>query len=420
MSWKNEDTLYKTIDSLKQLAPPPNRQTVLALKAKLEQQEQRLHQRKLIFGRIAVFAKATAFVMLLTWTVSLSLSETNPALTASPTKSAAIDRQADTEQLVQPSYIVQLTPDHEIASVGYQPGEKKQIAGQKKLISQEEARLIVGKSMQLVYLEEQQPVFAYRSGVDPYIEALNKQLRGDMKKEEQRFQQVSPQNRKLYARSKDEAISVLKSEFGITVTGEPMMIDDRNDKSEFRFRAVESKGASLTTEKSTGRVIGMMLIYDDYKHRENRKEAVDSALIASRFLQAYLEETVTQLELVRTVKEGSINRLMFNRAHQGIPVLGHSYEVEVDTATGKIVGFAGDFAKPAPRLPDPENLISVDKAVMEYLSTYPLQPAAIQFEGKQEGETYTPVLAYVPAHENLSDIYIDANSAKIIEPMRAD
>lgn len=220
---------------------------------------------------------------------------------------------------------------------------------------------------------------------------------------------VSAQGKPFAVHSIDEVQSFITSQLQFAQAGGDIQEIVRGGEKVYIWDT-----GSITTDASSGRVLSF-----EVRKRENasgqpllsEQQAVDHAI---QFLQQYLKPDIQQLFLEKP-REGSSPaslRLRFLKGHQGIPVIDHAFEVEIDRSSGKIVSFAGDFGRESVLLPEKTNVVSTALAARQFLQQSPLSLAYIW-----PNEAAGPQLVYTQITVRPSVPAVDAHTGEMI-PIR--
>lgn len=292
------------------------------------------------------------------------------------------------------------------------------------IISSEKAEQMIAGRMRLVYQErlsaKKTPLLLYKPLHSGDINAVEGQfLPSDASGVQGKSDMIPvvPQGRKLYAASSEEAISLLRNEFGFSVAeDETEFVRVRDLTREEKGYQLSLKEGTLTlrTLKETGQVTGFEWAVKDASQKEKKPIEEKAALVEGlQFLQKYLDPGIKALQLKETEKTSSAIRFRFYKVHEGIPVIDHIYQVTVDTSLGRVVEMSGSFASPVVALPDRNGIVSVERAAKEYNKKFPPQLAYIVRE--QPGTQKTAVyLVYRTGNHPGERLGINAKTGKAV------
>ncbi|GAX90832.1 YcdB/YcdC domain-containing protein [Effusibacillus lacus] len=262
---------------------------------------------------------------------------------------------------------------------------------------------------------------------------------------------VSPTGETLVVKSKEEAEKLLSDVFGIDMN--EMQFDQREEtdwpsgkkfhhyswhskpvkESDGRSNYDQMRYVHLGIDAETGEVLTMNLQDESMRGKQAKVSQTDAEKTAIQFLERYISPKHKELSLqhvfstmedaenipnwvdknkLQDQKQSPEYHFSFHALHQGVPVMDRSFSVQVDGVTGKVAGFALQSAavEDEVKLPDNQNVVSVESAKQEFLRQHPLQLVYIwpDYRGQIAPE---PVLVYIPADTAVFE-YIDAFSGK--------
>ncbi|MCM3140937.1 YcdB/YcdC domain-containing protein [Brevibacillus sp. MER 51] len=271
------------------------------------------------------------------------------------------------------------------------------------VISKDEAKNLLFHTLQLTYPlpegnEEETAsslAIVYRPDLTGYVNALNGQLIGidpDSRKVSGRTLKVSSAGKRLGAKNSREAAELLKAEFDIAVVGKARLTQDSLEGTiEYRWNIGNNRAVALQTYEETGNAYGLKYWNYPKSDKNDAKTTTEVAHIAASFLQNYLNPQTTELQLAKVENHEQVTRVFFHEMYEQIPLMEDSYTVDVDTVSGKIVGFFFDIGKEKREFSWKKDRISTEKAAQQYLASHPLELVYIWLPGNN-----APSLVYIP------------------------
>ncbi len=268
------------------------------------------------------------------------------------------------------------------------------------IVSTDAAKQAAAQTLQLVYVERSggkgEPALLYRPDFSGYVDAKSGQVLADersLAQEKPRIVSVASKGEKLYARTAEEAGSLLEEAFGISLPSQSVdaskIVSVANSEKEYKWSLPDGE-AMLVTALESGQVTGF-----EWKPKRGQNTAATSRLTREealktgvRFLQKYLNPAIGELQLNSAEESSTGIRFTFARVYQGIPVLDHTYTVTVDPVFAKVTGMSGDFLQQPVALPDSSKAIPLEQAQAEYVQQFPfeLEYTGWKMQGKQTEE----------------------------------
>ncbi len=233
----------------------------------------------------------------------------------------------------------------------------------------------------------------------------------------------------LVVKSKQEAAAWFEREMGVRVEGTPVYEEERTRgiRREKTYLLGRDHAYQLITDAQTGYVTGAVLdgtsgTGDGAKNDDVARDAQQEAV---RFLEQFLEPSVTEVQLVFLRKLHEVpNRIEFGyvRSHDGVPVLRSpssyiTYRVVVDTATGRPVQFyrlEEIEADSGRRLsfPDKAKAIPPEEAARLYVQARPIELAYSLEQGQDD--QVRPVLVYTFDTRSAVPVMINALTGETV------
>ncbi|MED4731576.1 hypothetical protein P9597_26270 [Aneurinibacillus migulanus] len=204
---------------------------------------------------------------------------------------------------------------------------------------------------------------------------------------------LHPKGQTLVARSEEEVKQLLAKLFDInSATGtlrvhQPINFPWEKEKRylDYRFSAEDGQvTAHVTTDKKTGHVYSASLHTNEGQKKQVARITEEQAFTVARdFLETYADSSTTELELQQKIFEepeipswvdksklpemiddsNGTYPFYFTKLHQGIPVRDHSYQVDIDKQTGKVVSFYLSNPSEKIELPDSQNIVTKEEAL---------------------------------------------------------
>ncbi len=297
---------------------------------------------------------------------------------------------------------------------------------------------------------ETRPVLMYTPSLYAPIDALTGKLLDDFKVQPPLRITLNGEDKKLAARTPEEAETLLAGEIGIDMSGMKFEgVEEREERfgpgikvKEYSWRSESQTGPDgrpdhstmrflhLGTMADTGRVVGFSLQDEAGRGKKavlSREAAQETAV---QFMQRYLDRGAAELEMyVSPPPEESIPdwvdrsklkddeqrpefHFTFTCTHQGIPVSDRSYSVTVDGLTGRIARFYDGNSSSSVALPDSKNVVTAAAAKAEFLKSQTLRLIYL-WPGYLDQKAPKPLLVYMPDN-GVSWKYIDALTGKTV------
>ncbi|GEC93472.1 YcdB/YcdC domain-containing protein [Brevibacillus brevis] len=331
------------------------------------------------------------------------------------------------------SYTVEMNGDQvlnfQISQQSDLIGSLAQIPKPTDVLSKEEAEEAIASTLRLVYREKGGAIASlyFESDFSGFIDAKTGALVSGkgapiQRDEGKRIIPVAAEGRQLVANTWEETLSLLIQEFGM-----PFRTDNRQGTTaagsdgtrEYHWVEKDSELSARTNQN------GQLLSYrvnksEDSTTSSTKNQAASSEVFlqpAIEHLQRYLDKTIKELELTGIEREASEIRFLFTKLYQGIPVIDHSYEVIVDTATGEVVGMSGPFGQGTASFPDPTKAISKEAAVATLRKNQSLELTYI-WTDKNGTSNKQALLVYQVNKEKGMETSIDAITGTMVEPVQ--
>ncbi|MEJ8548384.1 YcdB/YcdC domain-containing protein [Brevibacillus borstelensis] len=208
--------------------------------------------------------------------------------------------------------------------------------------------------------------------------------------------QVKSNDKKLTAKTKEEAATYVKQEHGIEANAAEWREELSDDKQRkyYWWKEGTPQEIFVGTVAATGEITAFFTEWrKDEKKTFTREKARE---IAIREMEKYLPAGTTEMmEIVNTRnkyndKNGKYS-FIFARVHQGMPVMDRKFSIYVEG--DQITDFIGTSrAELSDKLPDATPKVSAEEAAKEFLVHYPLQLEYFYPEdnGKQALLVYRP------------------------------
>ncbi|ERI10640.1 hypothetical protein HMPREF0083_01269 [Aneurinibacillus aneurinilyticus ATCC 12856] len=204
---------------------------------------------------------------------------------------------------------------------------------------------------------------------------------------------LHPKGQTLIARSEEEVKQLLAKLFDInSATGtvrvhQPINFPWEKEKRYLDYRFSTEDGqvtAHITTDKKTGHVYSVSLSTNKEQKKQAARITEEQAFTVARdFLETYADSSTTELELQQEIfekpeipswvdksklpemtdEQNDKYQFHFTKLHQGIPVRDHSYQVDIDKQTGKVVYFYLSTPMEKADLPDSQNIVTKEEAL---------------------------------------------------------
>ncbi len=287
----------------------------------------------------------------------------------------------------------------------------------KDLIGEQAAIQVMGESLRLVYMEGQEaqtgPILKYVPEMPGYVDAkTGKVIPGGVENKYSAPIKVTPGDRQLAARTKEEAAAVLKSELAVDVANAEYKEESKAGFRRFQWIHQDKTTMYVYADEWTGRVsqFGVHSVQGG-EPRITRDEAAQKAV---SFLEQYLDKSITEIHVSESDSAPGLSRLesfYIHKSHQGIPVEDHSYRVTVDMTNGNVTEVAGPFEREQVSLPDSSQAVPKAEAVKEFVNTHSAKLYYYSFD-ENGGRADTPRIVY--SIEAQKPGYIDALTGETV------
>ncbi|WCN38430.1 YcdB/YcdC domain-containing protein [Aneurinibacillus uraniidurans] len=247
--------------------------------------------------------------------------------------------------------------------------------------------------------------------------------------------QIKPQGNKLIAHSEQEAAEVLGNLFNFDFSqmqlqkhdGSTFTSRESSPYSHYFWSDQKGSGINVNIDQTSGLITDASLDINQENNRPATVSKEEAFATALTFIEKYAGPTAKELEVqyhtfereqppawvdkekAPTFSENEQQKhyFWFQERYEGIPVMGRSYSVTVDAATGKITNFSLAPYQEKLSLPAPEGIVSKEKAAESFLQNNKLKleylwPSYFDQPGP------APILTYTWERSGNTDDYVDA------------
>ncbi|GED17677.1 YcdB/YcdC domain-containing protein [Aneurinibacillus migulanus] len=241
---------------------------------------------------------------------------------------------------------------------------------------------------------------------------------------------VQGKGKKLSVTSEKEAADLLKTELAIDVAGLELHKDGDGIEQTKVYQWRKNDDVSYVVQTTaTGDVVHFGAFLNEKVKKEESITRTEAASRALTFLQTYLPSHIKELQMSYREQEKSddwvdesklppdhVMLISFREMKDNIPIDSRSYNIYVDTSTGKVVGIFMESMLGKIELPDGNDRVSPQQAVKAYVEKYPLTlqyvwPSILNQKADKPLLVYAPLAGY-------EGQYVDAITGKVEQAER--